>query len=188
MYLGMANDPGPSLVQTRSGQFGLYGPSWGGSVDVNDEHLTPVQGDTRTVKGMFSTFLQNFAQMSKTMLSVQKELNVLKWDRSLVKSQASSKKREPDTSGSLPPRKRKIIIESLYEQSDDHSDVHYSDKSDVDEALNTFIEGDASNQGSSDEDDESLALHELCEFFGEEDKTREPLSAYLAKVMEKMFS
>ena len=79
------------------------------------------------------------------MLSVQKELNVLKWDRSRVKSPASSKKREPDTSGSLHPRKRNIIIQSLYEQSDDDSDVNYSDKSDVDEALNTFIEGDASN-------------------------------------------
>ena len=76
----------------------------------------------------------------------------------------------------------------MYEQSDDVFDVYYSDKSDVDEALNTFIEGDASNQGSSDEDEEGLALHELSEFFDDEDKTSEPLSADLAKIMEKMFS
>ena len=34
-------------------------------IDVNDEHPTPVQSDTRTVKGMFDTFMQNFDQMSK---------------------------------------------------------------------------------------------------------------------------
>ena len=70
----------------------------------------------------------------------------------------------------------------MYEQSDDVFDVDYLDKSDVDEALNTFIEGDASNQGS-DEDEEGLALHELSECFDDEDKTDEPLSADLAKIM-----
>ena len=41
-------------------------------IGVNDEYPTPVQGDTRNVKGLFDTFMQNFAQMSKTMSSVQK--------------------------------------------------------------------------------------------------------------------
>ena len=104
-----------------------------------------------------------------------------------MKSPASSKKRGRDKSGSPPPRK-KHILSKTYEQSDDDSDIDYSDKSDVDEALNTLIEGDDGNQGSSDEDEEGLALHELSEFFGDEDKTSEPLSADLAKIMEKMFS
>ena len=102
-----------------------------------------MQGDTRTVKGMFDTFMQNFAQMSKTMSSVQKELNDLKSDRSRVKSPASSRKRGRDKSGSPPPRK-KHLLSKTYEQSDDDSDIDYSDKSDVDEALNTLIE---ENQG-----------------------------------------
>ena len=155
-------------------------------IDVNDEHPTPVQGDTRTVKGMFNTFMQNFAQMSKTMSSVQKELNDLKSDRSRVISPASSRKRGRDKSGS-PPSRKKRLLSKTYEQSDDDSDVDYSDKSDVDEALNTLIEGYDANQGSSDEDEEGLALIELSEFFGDEDKTSEPLSADLAKIMEKMF-
>ena len=46
----------------------------------------------------------------------------------------------------------------------------------------------ASNQGSSDKDEEGLALHELSEFFDDEDKMSEPLNADLAKIMEKMFS
>ena len=40
--------------------------------------------------------MQNFAQMSKTMSSVQKELNDLKSDRSRVKSPAASRKRGRD--------------------------------------------------------------------------------------------
>ena len=35
-------------------------------IDVNDEHPTPVQGDTRTVNGMFDTLMQNFAQLERT--------------------------------------------------------------------------------------------------------------------------
>ena len=57
------------------------------------------------------------------------------------------------------------ILSKTYEQSEDDSDVDYSDKPDHDEALNTLIEGDASNQGSSDEDEEGLALHELSDYF-----------------------
>ena len=35
-------------------------------IDVNDEHPTPVQCDTRTVNGMFDTLMQNFAQLERT--------------------------------------------------------------------------------------------------------------------------
>ncbi|XP_078319581.1 uncharacterized protein LOC144621013 [Crassostrea virginica] len=184
----MANEPGPSHSHRREvNNLDFVDQVEDVHIDVNDEHPTPVQGDTGTVKGMFDMFMQNFAQMSKTMSSVQKELNDLKSDRSRVKSPASSRKRGRDKSGSPPPRK-KHLLSKTYEQSDDDSDIDYSDKSDVDEALNTLIEGDDGNQGSSDEDEEGLALHELSEFFGDEDKTSEPLSADLAKIMEKMFS
>ena len=111
----------------------------------------------------------------------------MKSDQSRAKSPTSSRKHGRDKSGSPPPRKIHILSKT-YEQSDDDSDIDYSDKSDVNEALNTLIEGDDGNQGSSDEDEEGLALHELSEFFGDEDKTSEPLSADLAKIMEKMFS
>ena len=50
----------------------------------------------RIVKGMFDTYMQNFAQMSKAMSSVQKELNDLISYRSRVKSPASSRKRGRD--------------------------------------------------------------------------------------------
>ena len=109
-------------------------------IGVNDEYPTPVQGDTRISKGLFDTFMQNFAQMPKTMSSVQKELNDLKSDRSRVKSPASSRKRGRDKSGSPPPRK-KHLLSKTYEQSDDDSDIDYSDKSDLDEALNTLYRG-----------------------------------------------
>ena len=113
-------------------------------IDANDELPTPVQGDTRTVKDMFDTFMPNFAQMSKILSSVQKEFSDLKSDRSRVKSPAPSKKCGRDKSGSPSPRK-KHILSKTYEQRDYDSDVNYSDKSDVDEALNTLIEGDACN-------------------------------------------
>ena len=100
---------------------------------------------------------------------------------------ASSRKRRRDKSGT-PTSRKKHLLSKTYKQSDDDSDVDYSDKLDVDEALNTLIEGDDGNQGSSDEDEEGMALIELSEFFGDEDKTSEPLSADLAKIMEKMFS
>ena len=67
-----------------------------------------MQGDTGTVKGMFDMFMQNFAQMSKTMSSVQKELNDLKSDRSRVKSPASSRKHGRNKSGSPPPCKKHL--------------------------------------------------------------------------------
>ena len=84
----------------------------------------------RIVKGMFDTYMQNFAQMSKAMSSVQKEFNDLISYRSRVKSRA--RKRGQDKSGSPLPRK-KHILSKTYEQSDDDSDVDYSDKSDVEQ-------------------------------------------------------
>ena len=102
--------------------------------------------------------------MAKTVSSAQKELNDLKSDRSLVKSPASSKIRGPVCYLHV----RNINYPKLVRTNDDVFDVDYSDKSDIDEALNTFIEGDASNQGYSDEDEEGLALHELSEFFDDE--------------------
>jgi hypothetical protein len=72
----------------------------------------------------------------------------------------------------------------IYDPSSGESDL---DASDADEALNSLIEGDDSNHDSSS-DDEISALKELSEFFGDEDKTSEPLSSELAKIMEKMFS
>ena len=108
-------------------------------IDVNDEHPTPVQGDTRTVKDMFDT-LKILLKCLRLCRQFRK-----KSDRSLVKSPASSRKRGWDKSGSPPPRReKKHKLSKVYEQSDDDSDIDYSDKSDVDEALNTLIE---ENQG-----------------------------------------
>ena len=51
-------------------------------IGVNDEYPTHVQGDTRTAKGLFDTFMQNFAQMSKTMSSIQKEIRSVTCEKS----------------------------------------------------------------------------------------------------------
>lgn len=73
----------------------------------------------------------------------------------------------------------------FHELSDDESDEDTSEKSDAEDAFSSLIEGD--DCGSSD-DDEASALHELLEFFGDEDKTSEPLSPEMAKIMEQMFT
>ena len=74
----MANESGPSHSHRRLvDNLDFVDQVEDVHIDVNDEHPTPVQGDTRAVKGMFDTFMQNFAKMSKTMSSVQKELNDL---------------------------------------------------------------------------------------------------------------
>lgn len=94
------------------------------------------------------------------------------------------------TYSSPPPVKKtkvkqsKSCNRSFHELSDDDSDEETSDKSDAEDALNSLIEGE--NCSSSD-DDEASALHELSEFFGDEDKTSEPLSPELAKIMENLF-
>ncbi|XP_061191009.1 uncharacterized protein LOC133199167 [Saccostrea echinata] len=129
--------------------------------------------------------------MSKTMSSVQKELIALKSDRSSVDTSPDySRKRGLNKSSSPPPRKKtklsKVCNRPSHELSDDESDEENSAKSDADDALNSLIEGGDSIHGSSDNDEVS-ALNELSEFFGDEDKTSEPLSSELAKIMEKMF-
>ena len=80
------------------------------------------------------------------------------------------------------------ILSKTYEQSEDDSDVDYSDKPDVDEALNTLIEGMLVTRGHLMRMKKAWHCMNCLIIFGNEDETSEPLSADLAKIMEKMFT
>ncbi|XP_062617293.1 uncharacterized protein LOC134278999 [Saccostrea cucullata] len=186
----MANEPGPSSQMRESSSYDLVD-------QVNedaprDDNTMHSKQHTENMSGMFDIFMRKFADMSKTMTSVQKELIAWKSDRSSTDTipDVSRKRGQNRSKSTSPPRKKtktsQACIRPSHELSDNDSDVENSDKSDADEALNSLIEGDDSFHDSSD-DDEVSALNELSEFFGDEDKTSEPLSSELAKIMEKMF-
>ena len=59
-YTDMANEPGPSHSHRREvDNLDFMDQVEDVHITVNDDHTTPVQGDTRTVKGMFYMFMQN---------------------------------------------------------------------------------------------------------------------------------
>ena len=56
----MANEPGPSHSHRREvDNLDFVDQVEDVHIAVNDDHTTPGQGDTRTVKGMFYMFMQN---------------------------------------------------------------------------------------------------------------------------------
>ena len=57
----MASEPGPTHSHRREvDNLDFVDQVEDVRIDINDEHPTPVQGDTRTVKGMFETFYAKF--------------------------------------------------------------------------------------------------------------------------------
>lgn len=180
----MANEPGTSYMRESDSLdiVDQVDDDAGQDEERNVQRHTTQSKSKMSTNGMFDIFMSKLTE-------VQKELQDL---RSQSKGDTSRKRgRSMSTRSSPPPVKKTTVKQSkscnrsFHELSDDDSDEETSDKSDAEDALNSLIEGE--NCSSSD-DDEASALHELSEFFGDEDKTSEPLSPELAKIMEKMFT